>query len=44
MRKVLKGKYVKYAVAAAMVVSMLMTTACNSKIKLIMAINSCDEG
>ena len=34
MRKVLKGKYVKYAVAAAMVVSMLMTTACNSKIKV----------
>ena len=26
MRKVLKGKCVKYAVAAAMVVSMLMTT------------------
>ena len=34
MRKVLKGKCVKYAVAAAMVVSMLMTTACNSKIKV----------
>ena len=34
MRKVLKNKVVKYAVTAAMVMSVMMTTACNSKIKV----------
>ena len=36
MRKVLKNKVVKYAVTAAMVMSVMMTTACNSKIKVDM--------
>ena len=42
MRKVLKRKCVKYAVTAAMVVSMLMTTACNSDIKVDYGYNPTD--
>ncbi len=34
MRKVVKSKYIKYVVTAVMTASMLMMTACNSKIKV----------
>ena len=42
MRKVLKNKVVKYAVTAAMVMSVMMTTACNSKIKVDYGYNPTD--
>lgn len=42
MRKVLKGKGIKYVVAAAMAVTMLVTTACNTKIKVDYGYNPSD--
>lgn len=42
MKKVLKNKVVKYAVTAAMVMSVMMTTACNSKIKVDYGYNPTD--
>lgn len=42
MRKVVKGSCVRRIAAAAMAVSMLMVTACNSKIKVDYGYNPTD--